>query len=227
MINQYVAENNLSDDVTLAVSTMVIAELKQQKQRQYKKDIQQLKDIVKRLTGLPHIAEGAIPIPDEHFDCADYIEQQAQSYIREKHINTLEYRDEHASSMLKNMLSKVVGIENGKSPFARSGKFNDAGFKDSVIWETLMHYEKVSDYDKIIFLSKDGDYKDNCIEDFKTKFNKLIQPLFEKKLALKNENINLIDIRDSLLPKLMTGKIEVKENGSRGDTENAEEEKNE
>lgn len=181
LIDQFVKENKLEQDVTLAVSTMVITELKHQKQRQYNKDIQQLKDIAKRLSGLPHISEGAISIPDENFDCAAYIEQQAQHYIQTNHIHTLEYRDEHASSMLKNMLAKVVGHEPGKSPFARSGKFNDAGFKDSVIWETLMHYEKIPGYDKVIFLSKDGDYQENCIDDFKTKWQRHIS-------IEKNEN---------------------------------------
>lgn len=174
MIDRFVKENKLESDVTLAVSAMAIDELKNQKQRQYKKDIQQLKDIARRLTGLPHITEGVISIPDEDFDCASYIEQQAQNYIQSNGINTLEYKDEYAPAMLKNMLAKVVGHENGKSPFTRSGKFNDAGFKDSVIWETLMYYEKVIDYDKVIFLTKDGDYKENCIEDFKTKWQRHI-----------------------------------------------------
>ncbi len=173
-IDRFIKENKLENDVTLAVSTMVISELKIQKQRQYNKDIQDLKNIVKRLTGLPHIVDGSMQIPDENFDCAAYIEQQAQNYIQTKNINTLEYRDEHAPSMLKNMLLKVVGHDNGKSPFARSGKFNDAGFKDSVIWETLMHYDKVQDYDKVIFLSKDGDYKENCVEEFNTKWQRHI-----------------------------------------------------
>lgn len=175
MIDEFIYDKKLNDHVTLAVSTMVIVELKQQKQKQYQEDIQQLKDIVRRLTGLPHIPEGSINIPAESFDYSVFIEEKANSYIQTKGINTLAYKDEHAPSMLKNMLAKVVGLENGKSPFARSGKFNDAGFKDSVIWETLMHYEKVIEFDKVIFLSKDGDYKQNCIDDFKTKWNRHIE----------------------------------------------------
>jgi len=174
IIDEFVKANKLETDVTLAVSTMVITELKVQKQLSYKKDIQQLNNIVKRLTGLPHITVGSILVPDVNFDCAAFIEQQAQKYIQDNNINTLEYKDEHAPAILKNMLEKVVGQENGKSPFSRSGKINDAGFKDSVIWETLMHYEKVVDYDKVIFLSKDGDYKSNCIEDFQSKWQRHI-----------------------------------------------------
>ncbi len=175
-ISQFIKSKRIDTYVTLAVSTMVIDELKQQKQRQYREDIQQLQEIVKRLTGLPHIPEGCILIPEESFDCGAYIEEQANNYIQTNGINVLVYKDEHAPSMLKNMLSKVVGLDKPRSPFAITSKtYNDAGFKDSVIWETLMHYEKISDFDKIFFLTRDGDYKENCVSDFKDKWNKHIQ----------------------------------------------------
>lgn len=41
-------------------------------------------------------------------------------------------------------------------------------------------------------------------------FQKIILPLFEKRKTLIDEIITLTKIRDSLLPKLMTGKIEIK-----------------
>lgn len=173
-IEQFIKENRLEAEVTLAVPEMVIEELKQQKQRSYQKDIQDLKRIVKRLAGLPHIVAGELKIPDENFSCAEFVEGEARKFIIANGINLLEMRDDHAPTMLKSMLAKVVGHETGKSPFARSGKFNDAGFKDSVIWETLMHFEKVQDFDKVIFLTKDGDYKENCIEDFKSKWQRYI-----------------------------------------------------
>jgi hypothetical protein len=61
------------------------------------------------------------------------------------------------------MLDKVLDIEDVKSPF----RPKDAGFKDNVIWESLIRYDDINKYDKIFFLTKDGDYKDNCYEEFK------------------------------------------------------------
>lgn len=174
-LNSFIKENSLENFVTLSVSTMVIEELKNQKKKAYKDDIIALKEIVKRLEGLPHVAENSIIIPDEDFDCSNFVEQNASKYIAENKINTLIYKDEQASSILKNMVQKVVSTDKPKSPFAISGPYKDAGFKDSIIWETLMHFEGVQDYDKIIFLSKDGDYKENCIEDFKGKWNRHIK----------------------------------------------------
>jgi len=172
LIAEFIREKNLEDYVSLAVPKMVIEELKNQKQRSYQKDIQDLKKISQRLAGLPHIEDGEIKLPDEKFSCADFIEAAANEYITINKINLLDFQEADAPSMLRSMLAKVVGQENGKSPFARSGKFNDAGFKDSVIWETIMHFEKVRDFDKVIFLTKDGDYKDNCIDDFKAKWQR-------------------------------------------------------
>ena len=41
------------------------------------------------------------------------------------------------------------------------------------------------------------------------KYTALIEPLFKQMKQLENENIKLADLRDTLLPKLMNGKIEV------------------
>lgn len=174
IIEEFIQKNKLEDDVNLAVSNMVIEELKNQKTRAYKKDIRLLKDIVKRLSGLPHIIDGTLIIPDENFDCALFVEQKAQEFIQNKKINTLQHKIEDAPSILNNMLSKIVGIDIPKSPFYKTDKFSDAGFKDNIIWETLMHFDKITEYDKIIFLTKDGDYKENCIIDFQDKWHKHI-----------------------------------------------------
>src|SRR5690606_30437455 len=62
------------------------------------------------------------------------------------------------------MLEKVLDLDDVKSPF----RPKDAGFKDNVIWESLIRFDDIGKYDKIFFLTKDGDYKDNCYEEFKT-----------------------------------------------------------
>ena len=175
-LDTFIKTNGLEDYVTLSVSTMVIEELKNQKKRAYKQDISNLKEIVKRLEGLPHIPENSIAIPDEEFDCGAFIEQNATTYIAANNINTLIYKEEHASSILNNMVQKVVMPDKPLSPFAvSSNTYKDAGFKDAVIWETLMHYDLVEGYDKVIFLSKDGDYKENCLDDFTQKWNRHIK----------------------------------------------------
>ena len=40
-------------------------------------------------------------------------------------------------------------------------------------------------------------------------FDSCVQPMFEKIKSLKKENYELVTIRDTLLPKLMNGEIDV------------------
>ena len=63
--------------------------------------------------------------------------------------------------------------QNKKQPFSHSGKYKDAGFKDNIVWESLMHFDGVTDFDKVIFLTKDTDYA-NCQVEFKAKWNRHI-----------------------------------------------------
>jgi PIN domain len=233
-LDKFIKDSGLEDYVTLSVSTMVIEELKNQKKRAYKQDIDNLKEIVKRLEGLPHIPENSIIIPDENFDCGAFIEQNAGAYIATNNINTLVYKEEHASSILSNMVQKVVNTDKPLSPFAISGPYKDAGFKDGIIWETLMHFETVLDYDKVIFLSKDGDYKENCLDDFKEKWNRHVKIEKDKNnviAELKRDYGNYIEeraihdfadkeyFRDYLFEQLKV-KTEIAINGSNCKIEN-------
>ena len=45
--------------------------------------------------------------------------------------------------------------------------------------------------------------------DIYIKFNKIVSPIFEKLFMLQEENKNLMELRDTLLPKLMSGEIRV------------------
>ncbi|CAD2071655.1 restriction endonuclease subunit S [Jeotgalicoccus meleagridis] len=58
-----------------------------------------------------------------------------------------------------------------------------------------------SQFSKIEVVSPTDDILDN--------FNKLIEPNFHKILNLQKENMNLSHLRDTLLPKLMSGEIEL------------------
>src|SRR5205823_1586489 len=80
-IKKFIEENELGDSVQLAVPAMVIDELKVQKQRQYEKDIQLLKEISKRRNGLPCDTEGFSTPLMEQFDFTEYVEAEAKKYI--------------------------------------------------------------------------------------------------------------------------------------------------
>jgi PIN domain len=185
VIEEFILEKNLAEDVHIAIPTWAIEELKDQKNRQYKTDIIEFQKLAKRLSGLPHIPE--ITLPEEEFDCAAYVGEKALAYLATKEIKLLEIQEEIANSVLRSMMVRVMKDEGKKQPFAHSGKYKDAGFKDNVVWESLMNFEEVVNYDKIIFLSRDGDYK-NCDTEFREKWQRHIS-------ILKDENNVVADIQ--------------------------------
>ena len=171
VVESFIIEKDLSEDIHMAIPTWAIEELKDQKHRQYKTDIQEFEKLSKRLSGMPHIPE--LTLPEEEFDCTAYIKEKADEYLATKQIKLLEIKEELASTVLQSMMVRVMKDQKQKQPFAHSGKYKDAGFKDNIVWESLMHFDGVTDYDKVIFISKDGDYA-NCEVEFKDKWNRHI-----------------------------------------------------
>ena len=170
-VEEYIVEKHLVDDIHMAIPSWAIEELKDQKQRQYKEDIKSFEALSVRLAGLPHIPE--INLPEKEFDCSTYIKEKADEYLEKKGITLLEIKEELAGAVLQSMMKRVMKDQKYKRPFAHSGKYKDAGFKDNILWESLMHFDGVADYDKVIFITKDGDYS-NCEHEFKEKWNKHI-----------------------------------------------------
>lgn len=185
VIEEFITEKKLNEDIHIAIPTWAIEELKDQKHRQYKTDIVEFQKLAKRLSGMPHIPE--IALPEGEFDCTTFIKEKADEYLATKELKLLEIKEELANTVLQSMMTRVMKDESKKKPFAHSGKYKDAGFKDNLVWESLMHFEGVNDYNKVIFVSKDGDYK-NCEIEFKAKWQKHIA-------IWKDENNVLADIQ--------------------------------
>ncbi len=115
-------------------------------ERSYKADLQRLNDTKRRMNGLPHVTAELIGIPDNAFDCSDYVELKAKEYLdRNKHVRLLSYSDEQSKQILKSLISRA---HKTKPPFFRTTKNADAGFKDSVIWETLLNYDDIEHFNK-------------------------------------------------------------------------------
>jgi PIN domain-containing protein len=185
-IREFIEQSGLQESVTLGVPSMVIEELKHQKQKQYEKDLRQLKEIFNRMDGLPCDPEGFLTPLSQRFDVAEHIEATAKKYIEDSPIDLIGFNEEDALSMLKNMVAKVIDVESVKSPF----RPKDAGFKDNVIWETLMHFEGIKDFDKIIFLTTDSDYKENCYQEFDSKWQRYLRILKDENLVISELQID-------------------------------------
>jgi hypothetical protein len=174
VIENFIVEKNLADDIHIAIPTWAIEELKDQKYIQYNKDIIDFQKLAKRLSGMPHIPE--ITLPQEEFDCTVYIQVKATEYLESKSIKLLGIKEEIANTVLQSMMTRVMKEERVKQPFVHAKKGNktykDAGFKDNLIWESLLHFQDITNYDKVIFVTQDSDYNASCTDEFMAKWNK-------------------------------------------------------
>jgi hypothetical protein len=169
VINGFIVENKLQDDVFVAVSALVVDEIKIQMERSYKADCQRLGDTKRRMNGLPHVAAELIGIPDNDFNCSDYVENKAKEYLKNnQHVKLLNFSNDQSEQILKSLISRA---HKTRPPFFKTSKNSDAGFKDSVIWETLLNYNEIEKYNKIILVTKDEGFK-GCETEFASKWNK-------------------------------------------------------
>lgn len=153
IINEFIISNNLHGDIVLAVSALVIDEIKLQMERSYKRDLIKLKETKKRLAGLPHIPDELIGIPQEEFDCTEFVENKSKEYLdTNNHVRLLSFGEEQSGEILKSLITRA---HNSTPPFFKTTKNSDAGFKDSVIWETLLNYKEIENYQKVILVTKD------------------------------------------------------------------------
>lgn len=141
IIDAFIQDNQLTDDVHIAIPEWAIEELKDQKQRGFLEDVEDYEKLTKRLSGLPHL--GDLTLNHDGFDCASYVTQKAEEYLAEKNIQLLTIPDIIANDVLRSMMARVMLGDNDKAPFSSSGKNKDAGFKDNLIWESLLNYPNV------------------------------------------------------------------------------------
>lgn len=195
-IEQFILDSKLTDDVSVAIPEWAIIELKDQKERQYTEDIENLKKHFKRLKNLPHF-EGLNTI-DESFDCIEHIKNKCDEYLATKtSVSFIELEETKANEILKSMMDRVLRKQKAQRPFSQLSGFKDAGFKDNIIWESILNYDELSKFDKLIFLTKDGDYT-GCEYEFRGRWGKHIEIIKDEARVieeLKKDYENYIEHR--------------------------------
>ena len=196
LIESFIVDKNLTANISIAIPAWAIVELKDQKERQYEDDLAAFKSNFERLRGLPHFA--SLLVDDTAFNCGEHIHAKSEEYLATKSsISIIELKEEKANEVLKSMMERVLKEQKAKRPFAHTGKFKDAGFKDNIIWESILNYEELKNFDKLIFLTKDGDYV-GCEYEFRGRWNKHIEILKDEAAViaeLEKDYKNYIDYR--------------------------------
>jgi hypothetical protein len=171
-IKSFVDENGLTDFVELAVPRFVVDELNKQKTNTYLSDIKKLSKIYSRLSDLPNVDQESMKLPNLSFDYEDHIENLASTYFAEKKIKIIELpSDDKLKDFFYRILDRAL---NSRAPFISSNDYSDAGFKDALIWESILSYNDIKDFKKIILITRASGFDKDCIGEFEEKVKKVL-----------------------------------------------------
>jgi len=183
-IENTIEENTLSQYVDLAVPQIVLDELLKQKTEQYSEDIKALKELIDRLSKLPSVNFDLISLPDKEFNCHQHLQDSMLGYIESSKIIKITLPDENLSDIFNSIIKRAI---EKKAPFkVDPHKFSDKGFKDVLIWECILNFQKIGDYDKVILFSSDTGFKaDDCKKEFEEKIGKFLSIYDSSDLIIK------------------------------------------
>ena len=217
----FIHENNLSDNVTFAITEMTLKELLIQKKKTYENDRENLISASSRLRNLETVSIPDFTLPDDSFDCITYLTPKFEAFLQENNIELIKIEAEKKALVLDSLIQNVIDV---KPPF-KLGKNNNSsghGFKDAVILETINHSRIINNYANVILLTDDNDFN-NCeinvddinfkmtksyadlIEDLKSMYAK---QLLEKKYADLSKNQYIIDNLKQLISSELDSTVE-------------------
>jgi len=169
-VESFISDNGLSEFIELAIPEIVFSELKKQKLSSYFSDIQVFSEIRTLLIKMPYPNKDKIILPDTSFDYQTHIEAVAKKYLSTKKIRLIEIPD---NEQLKDVFERIIDRAlNTKPPFQKYGDRSDVGFKDALIWESILSYSHVKDFDKVILFTNDDCFSGECEKEFQEKQQK-------------------------------------------------------
>lgn len=145
----FLKDEELTDKCSILIPKVVIDELKQQQKEHFCEDYKKLQDLLSRQGDLCNVVWN---IDIDKYD--SYIESKIENYIVQKKIEIIDVCSEKA---FKGILEKAL---KKNPPFEGVEKKSDKGFKDAVIWHSLIEYS-IQYGGSYIFYTNDKIFLDN------------------------------------------------------------------
>lgn len=152
----------LNNQVTLVylMPETIIKELECQKIKAYNKAYKNFKKTYDKLQyGF------TAQMPEKNIE--QIVMEEENAYLDRVKILNIKYKAEIFEELVNEAINKLP-------PFDKSdeGQKSDSGFKDALIWKTILYSEEIDCFDKIYFFSGDNIFEDNSI-DLSKQFEKI------------------------------------------------------
>ena len=176
---RFIQDNSLLKGTEIAVSKISIEEIKYHQNELFNN---KKKKLVRLMSELSFISDNT-SIKD--LDYREHLSNKARAFLGVYGLKILDYPPD---SCLKKLIERVLAH---KDPFYK--KKSDSGFKDALIWESVIQYAKENPDREYIFLTRDEDFSEDLIEEFKseTKSDIIIKSSVLEVKKILDEKANL------------------------------------
>lgn len=149
-IKNHIEKQKAEDKIQLALTKFSVDELIKGREEEFLKDL----DTLKKFTDLPNFRSPSI-------DYREFLKGKLKLFLSKNNIILIPYPPKES---LYRISKRAIKKE---APFHGEKKHSDYGFKDVMIWESIICFKKIKEFKKIIFLLNDnGFYQSNCQKEF-------------------------------------------------------------
>lgn len=164
-VSAFIKNNNLGDLIHIALPEFVVDEIKKQKAEQFEKDRREYKRIGDKLDKLGI----KTTVNDSDFDVNAHLKDQTDIYLKKENLKVINLPRDKYDDTLEKIIQRAIAK---KLPFKKNDRHSDMGFKDVLIWETILSNKSlILGYDSIFYCSGDNGFNE-CKEEFEKDINR-------------------------------------------------------
>ncbi len=154
----FIDEYQLRENVQLALPQMVISELVSLTNSDFKSCLSKINTNFERIRS---IGNWELKTKQGDFDFLEHMHSKLHELINAHEIRVIDYPpNDRFPLIIKRAIRK-------KSPFKTSTNVSDKGFKDVVIWESILSYQEILEYRNfILFTNNKEDFDGVCKAEF-------------------------------------------------------------
>lgn len=179
---------NLENHIRIVLPEVVWLELKQQRKEKYHDIYNKLKDISQRYI-LPNVSIELTDINND--DRLDKIADRVmQRYVDEKKFS-------YDMPIVINKDSIVMRAIRKRPPFEGIDGKSDKGFKDALLWESIINFKQTHTDEKIILYCNDKMFNNDLKEEYRVLFNESLQ-IVSNEGQLRDYISNLVEKPDNV-----------------------------
>lgn len=167
-IIDWIEQNRLQGLVAVGLPEIVLEEFVTNRCDNFDKELDRLKLSLKKLGNLSCCNFSGIVLPAANFDYRQFFKNKIAGYIAAKPFLVILKLDKSVHGKTLERVTEKALLK--AKPFDDSGK----GFKDALIWETILNFKDLNEYHNVFLLTEDNDF-DLLQEEFSKTLSKDLQ----------------------------------------------------